>query len=561
MNRKRLLIIVPLFVIGVAIFALLRSSRSATTVPNEAAGNGTIEATEVGVSAKISGRVVELKVKEGNKVKEGDVIAVLAHRELDAQVEQAKGTLSAAQARLQQMLVGTREEQIRAARATLAQAEANRQGAAKAVANTREIYRKSTELKQQVDAAAAQVASTTAAYEGAQARLAQLRNGARPQELEQAKAALTAAESSVAGAQKTLANAREIYDQRTQAKQQVDQAEMQVEVAKANVAQLTAVRDNAQTEMKRMEALYSEGAVPQQQLDNARTQFKTAQESLDAAKASLVGAQKTLANMREMYRKSTELKQQVDTAETQLQVALQQRKQAQEALSLLREGARPEEIAQAEAAVQQARANVEGAKRSLENARQLYADRLTAKQQADTAQMQYNVAQGQVAAAHAQLDMLLRGETKEAIDSARGQVEQAKGALQLALAQQENAVIVAPRSGVITEVVAEEGETVTPGMPIVNLIDLERPYVKVYLPLPQLGKVKLGQTARVTTDAYPGRTYKGVVTEISDVPEFTPKNVQTPEQRVTLVFYVKVSVDNPKGELKPGLPADAVIRT
>ncbi len=107
--------------------------------------------------------------------------------------------------------------------------------------------------------------------------------------------------------------------------------------------------------------------------------------------------------------------------------------------------------------------------------------------------------------------------------------------------------------------IREPGETVAPAQPIVRLGDLEHMRLRVYVPETEINRVKLGQRAEVTIDAAPGRRFEGEVTEISQEAEFTPKNVQTREQRVKLVFGVKIGLANPDRELKPGMPADARI--
>ena len=119
--------------------------------------------------------------------------------------------------------------------------------------------------------------------------------------------------------------------------------------------------------------------------------------------------------------------------------------------------------------------------------------------------------------------------------------------------------VAAPFDGTATVKSAELGELVMPGTPIVRLAALDSVWLRVYVPEPELGRVKFGQAAEVTSDTYPGKRYPGRVTEISQEAEFTPKNVQTREERVKLVFGVKIEVDNPNHELKPGMPADAVI--
>jgi len=193
-----------------------------------------------------------------------------------------------------------------------------------------------------------------------------------------------------------------------------------------------------------------------------------------------------------------------------------------------------------------------------EAVRQLYRDRLAARQQVQTAKTQYDTASKQVSAARAQLDLLIAGPTRETIEAARGQVEQARGALEAARAMMEYLVIKAPASGTVILKNVEIGEMVTAGMPLVRIANLDSVWVRVYTPLPNL-KVKVGDKADVVVDAYPDRKFPGRVTEVAEKPEFTPKNVQTKEERVKLVFGVKIRLDNRQHELKPGMPADATI--
>ncbi|MBI3910356.1 MAG: HlyD family efflux transporter periplasmic adaptor subunit, partial [Armatimonadetes bacterium] len=220
------------------------------------------------------------------------------------------------------------------------------------------------------------------------------------------------------------------------------------------------------------------------------------------------------------------------------------------------EGARTQrEVARAQTA--SSRAARAGADLAVRNARTAYTDALQEKQSTDTALQQYGAALGQLDAAAAQLDLLRNGATREQIAQVRGQVRQARGALDLARVQLEQSVIRAPVDGVLTEHVAEVGEVVTPGATVARVVQLDNVYLTLYVPEPEIEKVKLGQRADVLSDA--GKVYRGHVTLISDTPEFTPRNVQTRDERVKLVFQVKVDVENPRRELKPGLPVDAVI--
>jgi len=169
------------------------------------------------------------------------------------------------------------------------------------------------------------------------------------------------------------------------------------------------------------------------------------------------------------------------------------------------------------------------------------------------------LAASQVRAAQAALDLAAAGPRRETLQGAEARVEAARGALAAAEALLAQTRVIAPGDGRVTLRNAEPGEVVTPGFPILRIAQLERVWLKVYVAEPRIGLVKTGQRAAVSVDAFPGRTFPGVVTEIAQKPEFTPKNVQTREERAKLVFAVKVEVENPGGELKPGMPADAVI--
>jgi HlyD family secretion protein len=140
-----------------------------------------------------------------------------------------------------------------------------------------------------------------------------------------------------------------------------------------------------------------------------------------------------------------------------------------------------------------------------------------------------------------------------------------RGQAQAQLAEQQSHVVdfsvKSPIDGRVLTRTVERGERVEPGTPLFTLVDLDRLYVKIYVPEPSIGKVALGQEARVYVDAYPGRAFPARVSRVSQEAEFTPKNVETREERVKLVFAVEVALaENPGGVLKPGMPADATIR-
>ena len=115
-------------------------------------------------------------------------------------------------------------------------------------------------------------------------------------------------------------------------------------------------------------------------------------------------------------------------------------------------------------------------------------------------------------------------------------------------------------AGVVTRTHAEVGETLGAGRPVVTVTDISKPWVRVYIPENQIGKVRLGAAAKIKIDTYPDREFAGRVSYVSSQAEFTPKNVQTQEERVKLVFAVNVTLDNRDGTLKPGMPADVYYR-
>jgi HlyD family secretion protein len=151
--------------------------------------------------------------------------------------------------------------------------------------------------------------------------------------------------------------------------------------------------------------------------------------------------------------------------------------------------------------------------------------------------------------------------TKDRLAAAKAQCGVAKASLQEVQSIQDDLTIRAPASGIITTRLADEGEVVAAGSPLFDIVDLDRLYLKVYIPEKVIGKVRLGLAARVYTDAFPDKPFSAMVRYIASQAEFTPKEVQTPDERVKLVYAVKLYLDeNPDHSLSPGLPADTVIR-
>jgi multidrug efflux pump subunit AcrA (membrane-fusion protein) len=177
----------------------------------------------------------------------------------------------------------------------------------------------------------------------------------------------------------------------------------------------------------------------------------------------------------------------------------------------------------------------------------------------NAAESQYEVATSAVALAQALVDGLEIGATPEQVSAVEAQVEVARAALGLLRVQGEKLTLQAPISGLVLERPVHVGELAVPGAPLMTLADLDNVTLTIFVPEDQIGKVQLGQPVSVTVDAYPEQTFPGAVTFIASQAEFTPKNVQTREERVNMVFAVKVRLPNEDQALKPGMPADAVI--
>lgn len=171
----------------------------------------------------------------------------------------------------------------------------------------------------------------------------------------------------------------------------------------------------------------------------------------------------------------------------------------------------------------------------------------------------YQQAIAAVKMARANLDMARAGATEEQIDVARSGVEQAHAALDALKVQRQKYTLHAPSDGMVVERIVYEGENALPGTTLLTLGNLDTVDLTIYIPEPDVGKVSLEQPVKVSVDSFPGETFPGQVVWISDKAEFTPKNVQTKEERVNTVFAVKVRIPNPDHKLKPGMPADAVL--
>jgi HlyD family secretion protein len=351
---------------------------------------GNIELTQVDMAFKIPGKLIELKVDEGDPVQKGMILARLDTLQLDSQKNRDRAALVAAETQIPQL---------------------------------------ETSIERQKASLAAEMDLRRAQFAQAQARLEELLAGSREQEIRQARAMVEEAQS-----------------QHQQAAQ----------------------------DWERAQVLHKNDDISTSQFDQYRTHF-------DATAAAL--------------------------------------RQSQERLSLVVAGPRKEEIDGARAQLEQSRANVQ-----LTEASRLELKRM-----------------------------------EQELQTRHAQVEQARAQVAVMDAQLADAVAASPVDGVVLVKSSEAGEILAAGTTFVTIGESDRPWLRAYIGEQDLGRVKLGAKVKVTTDSYPGKVYWGQVTFVSSEAEFTPKQIQTPEERVKLVYRIKIEVENPQHELKLNMPAEAEI--
>jgi len=228
-------------------------------------------------------------------------------------------------------------------------------------------------------------------------------------------------------------------------------------------------------------------------------------------------------------------------------------------LAELKAGSRRQEIVKARADSASLEAELVKARKDFERAGTLYENGAISASRFDAAKSAYETRLGQLKSARQQQSLVEEGPRREDIRAAELRVKQLEALVANTEEKLADTRLYAPISGVVFRKNVELGEIVQPGAAVFTIGDLDRPWVKVYVKEDKLALVKLGQKARITVDTYKDRSYEGTVTFISSDAEFTPKNVQTQEERVKLVFGVKVTVTNRDQELKAGMPADVRI--
>ncbi|MGB9791052.1 MAG: HlyD family secretion protein [Thermacetogeniaceae bacterium] len=230
---------------------------------------------------------------------------------------------------------------------------------------------------------------------------------------------------------------------------------------------------------------------------------------------------------------------------------------AENRLKELLSGAREQEKEAAAAEVRIAEADLKKAASDLERRQLLYEQGAVTQEELERYEMSLEVARGQLDAARARLSLLEAGSKPETIAAARAEVERSRAVLKATEAMLQDLKIFSPISGVVVTKNYHEGEYVQAGASLATIADLSHLWIKVYVATDNLSKVRLGQRVRFTVSGDPD-VYRGVVTWISPKGEYTPKTIQTERERANVVFAVKIGIDDGKGRLKPGMPADVV---
>jgi len=226
---------------------------------------------------------------------------------------------------------------------------------------------------------------------------------------------------------------------------------------------------------------------------------------------------------------------------------------------LLLKGPRGQEIDQALAAVEAADADFDMQQHELQRIEALYKTRVVSQSEFDRVNAAFSAARAVRDRAHAQLDMLKEGFRTEEVEEGRARLHEAEKGLALAELNLSRCQLFAPIAGRVLSKNREVGETVPAGASIVTMGDLTRPWLNLYIGERDLGRVALGMKAEVTVDSFPKQPFPGKVTFVSEKAEFTPKNIQTQDERVKLVYRIKIELENREQALKAGMPADAVL--
>lgn len=497
---------------------------------NQLEASGVVEAVQVAVAPELGGRVAEVFVSEGDVVVAGDALFRLEDDVLEGQHRQAQAALEGAQADAETAQAALDMVNARSASAAL-DVEA-----AEAALDTAEAGVHAAQAR--LEAAQAAVANAELGQEMA---LSAARQSARPQQLESWNQELSAdfntppwyfdeeetlqsTESEVAAAQAALERERAAFAammDNPRFQEVVDVAERLIDAQAAfHVAEDLLAREIGPTDPQQLEAYV------QELYDAAQAELEAAQSAYDRALSDVESAD-------------------VLEARARLAGAVARLDAARDRRDALLTGERSLSVRAAEAAVVQAQTQVAEAEAGVD--------------QAEAARTQAGVAVAQAQAGVDQLQAAV-AQAQTSVVRAEKAVAQAQAALDLVELQQEKLVVQAAVAGTVVTRDIQPGEVVQPGTTALTLGQLDELTVTVYLPENAYGRVSLGDSAQVSVDSFPERTFAATVRHIADEAEYTPRNVQTTEERQTTVYAVELALQEGQGQLKPGMPADVVLQ-
>lgn len=260
--------------------------------------------------------------------------------------------------------------------------------------------------------------------------------------------------------------------------------------------------------------------------------------------------------------KKGEIVARIDCTDLELQLKQAEAgvKGARAGLKLIEEGARKEDIRWMKQVIKQAKISTEKIENDLKTFGPLVESGAISRKEYDDLQIARQMAEAKHAEAKQQYIKMIKGARPEEIEAALALVEQAEATVNVIKQKITYCEIEAPASGTVMYKLAEPGEAAAPGLPLGIIADFSRVKVKGYVSEKELGHVKIGGAVYVYIDSHPQKPIKAKVTHVACEAEFTPKNIQTKEERVKTVYEIEVSADNPDGKLKSGMPADIVIR-
>jgi HlyD family secretion protein len=232
---------------------------------------------------------------------------------------------------------------------------------------------------------------------------------------------------------------------------------------------------------------------------------------------------------------------------------------AKSKLKFVQKGTKKELIAMAKNQVAIAEKELDLAQKNQERMARLFSEGAISQNQKEQADLRLTAAQEQKKSAEENYQMALRGREKEEIEMVEAELRNFEAQEKFLLRQIQDSKVISPIPGLLEVKHIEVGELAAPGTLLFSLIDLNRTYVKAYVPEKYIGQIKIGNAVEVISDSFPGKTYKGKIDYISDEAEFSPKNIQTKEERLKLVYMIKSYIENSAGELKPGMPVDVRI--